>query len=251
MSKHIGLFVTAGLGNRIRVINSLLNLLEDSGVTDYKVTAYWVVADELNARFEDLFEPIDKVRVVNVPKASLRFLWLKAWYKAAAYNDVRDSSTIDVGTPKTIYIHTVHEFHPINKNFVFFNRHIHERTDVPAQRYVGIHIRQGDNRQSIEHSPLGMFEDKIREILLEEPSTLFYLSTDAADVRQQFHERFGDRIVVSRIPKLDRHTLEGIQGAASDMIILSRSEKIFGSFYSSFSEVAARFHNIPLIILKK
>lgn len=39
--------------------------------------------------------------------------------------------------------------------------------------------------------------------------------------------------------------------AMIDILCLSRTLKIYGSFYSSFSEYAANMGNIPLVIVKK
>ena len=53
---------SGGLCNRMRVINSSLELAKRKGA---KLLVLWYCADELNAPFESLFEPVDEFQVIN------------------------------------------------------------------------------------------------------------------------------------------------------------------------------------------
>ena len=48
----------------------------------------------------------------------------------------------------------------------------------------------------------------------------------------------------------DRDSIEGIKGGVAEMFILSRTKKIYGSFLSSYSDMASQISGIPLEILK-
>jgi hypothetical protein len=255
-------FMDAGLGNRIRVINSLLNFLEANNISDYSVKILWVKGNDLNASFEDIFENINRLVTTDVKKGSLNhvvyklkyysiFFLLKSFF--SSFRNIKNHSQIQINSPgaKTVFLHTYHQFYDIKNNYLTFNSKILSRTKIPSSNYIGIHIRQGDNVQSITNSPTVLFETKIEEILKEKADSLFYLSTDSESLRARFKSLFGERIIVSDSKSINRSTLEGIQDAASDIFILSNADRIIGSYYSSFSEVAAQFRHISLEILKK
>lgn len=54
---------TAGLCNRMRVINSSICLARENGIKKIKVI--WEANDLLKAHFEDLFEPIEEVVLID------------------------------------------------------------------------------------------------------------------------------------------------------------------------------------------
>ena len=76
-----------------------------------------------------------------------------------------------------------------------------------------------------------------------------YLATDSEEVKREMKERYGDRIFCSG-KKADRGSLEGIREGITDMYTLARTQKIYGSYQSSFSDMAAQIGGTPLEILK-
>ena len=63
--------------------------------------------------------------------------------------------------------------------------------------------------------------------------------------------RYGERIVCAE-SKADRSTTEGIRREGiADLWTLAHTRKIYGSFHSSFSELAAELGGIPLIVVKR
>jgi hypothetical protein len=114
---------------------------------------------------------------------------------------------------------------------------------------IGVHIRRTDNELSIKNSPLSLFCDAMnREIELCEDTT-FYVATDDKDTKSELKRMFGDRIL-SIDTDCNRNSLQGIKDAVKEMWLLSRTSKIYGSFYSSYSEVASQLGGIPLNILQ-
>ena len=69
---------SGGLCNRMRVINSSLELAKRKGT---KLLVLWYCAEELNAPFEALFQPVDEFKVINF--TSLKDL-RKLWYQLTA-----------------------------------------------------------------------------------------------------------------------------------------------------------------------
>ena len=87
--------------------------------------------------------------------------------------------------------------------------------------------------------------------LLEElPTVKFYISTDSQEVFDILKNIYGKKIF-SGTSQRTRNTTEGIIFALIDLYCLSQSKKILGSFYSSFSQMAAKMGNVPLEIIVK
>ena len=107
---------------------------------------------------------------------------------------------------------------------------------------AGVHIRRTDNKQSILHSPDELFIEAMRKM---SDDTMFYLATDSQEVKEKFRALFPGRIICSDAPAC-RSSREGIIEAWAEMLALSRMDCILGSFYSSFSEMAAMIGSIPL-----
>ena len=115
---------------------------------------------------------------------------------------------------------------------------------------VGVHIRRTDNALSIEHSPLDLFFDCLDQELAAHSGLCIYLATDSEEVKQAMRTRYDERIVCAE-SKADRSTTEGIREGIADLWTLARTRKIYGSFHSSFSELAAELGNIPLKTVTK
>ncbi|MDE7347356.1 MAG: hypothetical protein K2N48_11550 [Muribaculaceae bacterium] len=103
---------------------------------------------------------------------------------------------------------------------------------------IGFHIRRSDNSESIKHSPDSLFISEMDAAIHDNPKVKFYLATDDETTKVDFARKYGDRIISSK-SVASRATKEGIIDAATEMYILSKTDRIVGSFYSSFSEAAA------------
>lgn len=131
---------------------------------------------------------------------------------------------------------------------------IQARIDQLCQQFspytLGVHIRRTDNTASIEQSPIELFITAIDKEIDLNVDVSIYLATDDESVKQELKKRYGKRLIYVK-DKADRSSIAGIQGGIVDMYVLARTQKIFGSFHSSFSELAAQIGNIPLEIIKK
>lgn len=127
---------------------------------------------------------------------------------------------------------------------------IDDRCSQFAENTIGVHIRRTDNVASILQSPLELFFEKVDEELDKDNHTMVYLATDSEEVKSQMKQRYGKRIIGSSVPA-DRTSVTGIQDGLLDMYTLSRTRRIYGSFQSSFSEMASQIGSVPFEILKK
>lgn len=65
----------------------------------------------------------------------------------------------------------------------------------------------------------------------------------------QFINLYGSRIITSN-NEISQNTTEEMRSAVKDLYCLSKTNKIIGSAYSSFSEIAAELDSIKLKIAR-
>jgi hypothetical protein len=124
---------------------------------------------------------------------------------------------------------------------------IYALTPTGTSQIVGVHIRRGDNEKATSESPSELFWEAMEKY---SSSTVFYLATDSMDVRNEAIERFPNRILFASNSLLSRNDPIGCRDAVVDFFCLSRCSEIIGSYYSSFSEMAAMYGEVPLRILR-
>jgi hypothetical protein len=63
-------------------------------------------------------------------------------------------------------------------------------------------------------------------------------------------KKFGHDRIIFHKKVFGRSVTKGVKDAVVDLFCLSRTSKILGSYFSSFSQIAGRLGNIPVEILK-
>ncbi len=99
--------------------------------------------------------------------------------------------------------------------------------------------------KAIERSTDALFIQQMQHEIDLDPYVRFYLATDSMDVKENFLRQFGGRIITAP-GMVSRTSIEGIQDALVELYALSRTQKILGSYWSSYSTTAAQLGNIPL-----
>lgn len=189
----------------------------------------------------------------------MRFdLMLHDHYHLLSHSIEQDEMKALVMCHNRTYIASGLEFYPYelgNARKMFIpSEQVKSATDEKLQPFssghmVGVHVRRTDNIQSISGSPLEAFIGLMRQEVERDQDTQFYLATDSEDVKAVMKTHFGSRIHCSECAAR-RDTPEGIIEAAAEMFTLSRMDKIIGSYYSSFSEMAAMTGSVPLIVAR-
>ena len=237
---------SSGLCNRMRGIASAYSLASQYH-TELEVV--WLMNRVLNCRFEQLFEVPEGIRIRNirVNRVSRRICrMLLKQFSDTAFEQVKEKDLpgIRKAVQKggNVWIATPHQFADVGHYEIFRPvEEIRRRAEkiVPeGSRYIGFHIRRGDNVRSIRMSPTSLFTDKMEE-LLKQGEERFFLSTDSESEEERIRQRFGERIITAGNKVLDRNRPQGIKDALVDLLCLSRSAEIYGSYWSSFSETAA------------
>lgn len=260
-----------GLANRMRAIVSAAALTRETGRT---LRIVWYKDAGLNCRFDQLFQPIGRADI-GLREATLtdllvldrprrKNLWLPKLFQRVTFNgrlyeqapELAPGNRFDAARwlegHSRAYIATCYPFHaaPATLYAELFRpvEAVEQRVRVHTDRFtahtVGIHIRRTDNAMSIAHSPLTLFMQAMEREIDACGDTSFFVATDSEDDKRTLRTRFGTRIITSGRPA-ERGSMAGMQEGAADLFTLSRTEKIFGSCYSSFSEVAALIRNIP------
>lgn len=266
-----------GLANRMRVIASGLWLKK---TINGELTCFWNETDALNSPFNVLFENIDglviqsklekynDIRATNqaslhkkiVSKIINKYLGVDYCIVERDFGDLIWNKKIDIleiaESHKNIYFKTCEEF---GDNFSEFKKFtpvlsLQEKIDSIEKQFtkstIGLHIRRTDNVESIKFSPLELFLEKINFEVSENENVNFFLSTDDLNVEERIISEFGNKIITHK-KEFSRQTVAGMQDAVVDMFCLSKTAVIYGSYWSSFSEISARIGEINLIKLIK
>lgn len=114
---------------------------------------------------------------------------------------------------------------------------------------VGVQIRRTDHIDSIGHSLSSRFEEKINQILEENPETYFFLATDDKTEEAYFKEKYGEKILIQEGKTWNRSSKEGMQAAVVDFLCLASCQYILGSYNSTFGEIAAKYGGIEEIVI--
>ena len=251
-----------GLGNRMRALDSVLPLARRLNA---ELEILWRLDGHLNCRFEDLFQtPAGVSRIRNVEwnlreeifVHARRFLYPKFIDQRRMGQLIKDEYDFeDLASYRRVFIKTYSRFYaspPLYRDFVPVPalRTIIDRYALD-ERFVGVHVRRGDNKMATAESPLSAFVDLMTREIDDDVSVAFFVATDSPDVEQCLRDTFGDRIVCHEKASLDRSEPAAVQDALVDLFCLSRCRKIIGSYWSSFSNTAARLRGVQIVTVRK
>ncbi len=238
--------VCAGFANRIRALVSGICVAEKHNLS--LVIHWFPMSPECFCRFGAVIDPETLPKTCKVVTEDL--------YQAI---EVQSRDTWDLvyrrwDQKSDLYLKSYGKFYTNDKWETHLRalrptRQVKELVDrrcanVPWERAIGVHIRRGDNKKSIEGSPLEHFLQKMRE----NKNAFYVIATDDTKVKEQILTEFADRCVFPA-NVLSRKTEEGMIHAVTDFFALAKSTELWGSYWSSFSEMAALYGGIALTIV--
>ncbi|MGN6605055.1 MAG: hypothetical protein ACTHK8_21545 [Ginsengibacter sp.] len=272
----ITLIPTSGLGNRLRIMATAMKLAREG---NKKLRIYWNTNSELNAPFDKLFEyplhfsvkpvPIEYKVWIEMRRFSSKLFGFEDWYLNLFKFDFifLDRMVTDVLQNRLNLQEEVNKAHNVficsceELNYCDLSDYevfkpvtaIQKKIDNLALQFnastIGIHIRSTDHFTSIENSPFILFENKIDEELRSNPEANFFLATDNEEHQYRLVQKFGKDKILFHKKIFRRDVTEGVADAVVDLFCLSKTSKIYGSYYSSFSYVAGRIGQVPVDIL--
>jgi hypothetical protein len=255
MEKYVISASFGGLSNRV---NSLTSSIRISERTKRNLLLCWPKDLVCNCNFSDLFENkikeiskeqlrgIIKNNLVQVLKKSEN---VKSKRKFVIVNDgcyddfskeelLFKFEKIEKRTQKEIYEALKKlKIKPNIQNIVnkFFKKNF-------KNEVIGLHIRRGDYKL-LTHNIGGIssnekFIEEIKKEIAINPKIKFFIATEDKETEEKFKKIFGKRIV-SYPKKTNVKEEEGaIKEALVDILLLSKCKEIFGSFRSTFTELA-------------
>lgn len=249
-----------GLCNRMRVISSALELAKRRKT---RLLVIWKCDQDLNAPYEELFEKNREFKVINI-KSSKNLL--RGMLRKVSRIKITDSLIIDnqkngelvpefyeqIKLPA--YITTYSQFFKVKDQFKIFTPTPYLQSRIEkvvaefSENMVGVHIRRTDQIKSIEYSKTENFIELMNQELEKNPNTRFYLATDDMEEEKELRARFPEHIISNKNRVLERDSKDGMYDAVVDLYCLAACQKIIGSYWSSFSTIAAAINSVELII---
>lgn len=266
MEADFTLVPIGGLGNRINAICSAIVYCQKYHKS---LNILWFKDPGLNCSVNELFSINPSIKNVSlkdggildlllrdnprkknfyIPKLFQKFLFDRSIYTEEVYRVVSSCIQSDFGRLEDyehIFMVSYWRFWESSDMWksIIVKENIKNKVDnlfkrLVKERIVGIHIRRTDNVYSVNESPLDLFINKIEEeISINDGKVMFYLASDSDDVKRKLKDKFGSYIFTMEKPVV-RNTKEGIIDAFVEMNLLSRTDKIYASSKSSFSELA-------------
>lgn len=272
--KELTICCVGGLANRMRAMAAGISLARHCN-TPYKLI--WPVNSDLRCEFSQLFElnpiqgnvkdisGIGDLFLYDLPRK--RNAYLSPFLKLGRYDiEFHDGEELEslrerpellvdrcMATSGKILIRSgspFYKFDPLLYRQLFSprpellaqaRRRVNDRKDV-----IGIHIRRTDNTVAIEHSPLYLFEEAVDREIHINPDACFYLATDDPETKRYMMNKYGGRIICSD-QEATRNSVKGMKEGLVEMLTLASCSKIYGTYWSSFSEAAAMLGDTTLI----
>lgn len=269
----------AGLGNRFIGLASAYHVAKE---LNQEMIVIWKSETVLGAAMDRLFSLPDSIKVEQISEygykldffGQIRGNNIKKKYRKMAdkffecddimnlYNEKGCEGVKSLFKDyKNVYIKATNPFWNIFDiegafDFIKPSNDVTDKKDVvlkaaKGKKLVSVHIRRTDHIESIKNSPLELFVEKMQAELDNEPDSYFYLATDDTGVEQELKEIFGEKIITFENKSLKRDDEQGIIDAYVEMLCLASGSKILGSFNSTFSLMASKIGNIPLVVVKK
>lgn len=264
--KTIHLIPYAGLGNRMRVISSVYNYARNES---FQLIVHWNKEGGLNASFYSLFKPVSCLEIrdskfsdfflynypnkfnLNMPKLFDKLLGRKSYY-SIGLNSIDALKLNDEDLIISTYSQQG-ELYPLSELFIP-NDDIQSIIDSVKRDFgdftVGCHIRRTDNVNAIKNSSLDLFEHKIESLFAANSKAKVFLCTDDSKVKDYLINKYSKERILVYNSTLNRHSYIGIRDAVVELYLLASTHLIWGSFYSSYTEMASSLYGAKLEIIK-
>lgn len=265
-----------GIANRMRAIASGYNLCRTTGS---ELEVVWFKDHGMNAHFYEIFEPIADLPNIRTARdvdnllnsrPRRHNLWIPSVTQPLFFQSRIQCNAIPslkrqgfdfekwqrgrrnfmscydwFGTfPPQLYAEL---FHPRREAMRMVENNVKHFTP----HTIGMHIRRTDNVMAIRQSPTSLFIDAGRSELERHDDLAIFLATDSDEVKQEMRNAFGNQRIITAEATASRDSLAGIIGGIADLWTLSRTNKIYGSSYSSFSDMASCLGGKELIIVQR
>ena len=269
----------AGLGNRFLGMASAYHWAKQTGD---ELTVLWKTERVMGAVNEAVFSLPEDIKIIHAkdfgykdkPFSTLKYQLLekKLRKKADYFSDVGTTYDLFVKKGNAYYEEVMknndlkfirafsqfHDFNGIERPLEFIKpvKYVSDKADavienIDSASNIGVHIRRTDNQVCINNSPIEVFIDAMEKEIENDSRATFYIASDDLETILELKKRFGERVYYMSEKNFERDSDKGIADAFAELICLSHSKKIIGSFYSTYSRIAAMLSGIELEVVKK
>ena len=251
---------TGGLCDRMSTIECFLSYQQSLSLKQIKII--WNLDEDLNCKFEDLFEPIPDFVIVNKKKVRNKLLKkLRNTFYRFTNKEKIDLYKIN---RSDLELYLKNKTNLLLTGFIFdesrekryFDRFIVKEKimkKIPeffSNNTIGVHLRRTDNINAIKNSPSELFYERIKLEIENNKNVKFYCSSDSEDEIIKLTKHFPNRIIYQENCVRTRNSTDGINSAVVDLYSLAMCHKILGSDWSAFSWMASKINDIPLERIK-
>jgi hypothetical protein len=255
-----------GISNRVKCFISMWRL---GDTYNRELILYWPLNHTCGAKFSDLFEnkikEINKEQLENIRNNQMQVFGEK-------FITIKDSSDKYLISGTWRLLLTPEEFikypslrqlgidflftdipEELKKNILKYLKQLkplkslQKEIDDFNKRYnlkkiVGIHIRRGDfadravspGRVSSDEK----FIERMKELIKQDSKTKFFLCTDSKEMEEKIEKEFPKRIIKFQKSSFSRTDTKATQEGLIDLLLLSKTKHILGTYRSSFTEMA-------------
>ena len=250
----------------MRVLDSAMELAKRN---NSRLEVIWNLEKKFNCKFEELFmmpQSISEIVYQDLSTLSGKVARTLSYFNSIQFDNClfhRDINRLrynntkleELTRDKTTFVSTDSDFYRHGRSFKEFvvkealAQKIASYTD-DFNQVVGVHIRRTDHEKAKKYSPTSLFIEHMERELTRHPESRFFLATDSPEVEAHLVEIFGNRIITHPKRSRDRNNPDAIKDALIDLYCLAGCKKIFGSFWSSFTDTASKIYGAETTIIK-
>jgi hypothetical protein len=255
-----------GLGNRIRAIGSGAAIAKQS---NRELVIVWEPDHHCECRFADLFDYAGKVIEKTFTDEARNYMDVYNYMEIEPGSE--KNRLVVLANERDVYLRAAYTFNHSASHWNAENEFIRSLkptaeiqamiNDIDLSKSIAAHIRMEagaglDNNtyDSVEnwtqdgHDQLHFWREKshysnfikrVDQLFAENSELTLFLATDLPETYKVFEEYYGDKLVYLKREVYDR-SKEQIKYALADALLLSKAQKLLGSTWSSFSELAMR-----------
>ncbi|MFE7845377.1 hypothetical protein ACFUTX_09330 [Microbacterium sp. NPDC057407] len=229
-----------GLGNRLRVTLGSRSLARWA----QRDFAYvWPTGDTFGATFDELWQFGEKristlrSRLLSArhPYRSHDLTWLAAGRDDRVWQ-VRTAHALHLPPGATAWGEELQSLTPVpsiaGRVESFYSQHLE------GGPYVGVMVRAHavSNTETLRHSPVSWYIERMKQVSDEHPGIRFFLSADTAEAQEQVFDAVPGTVALS--DKGGYNTKAALISSVVDLYLLASSTHLLAPHYSSFPEIA-------------
>ncbi|MEM1038853.1 MAG: hypothetical protein AAGI12_05230 [Pseudomonadota bacterium] len=226
-----------GLANRLRTILTYLHLAEKAQAPLY---CCWEADEHCPGLFQDYFEPLYRPIFGQAHWDHHMTLRDVISFRGQGYpTDIAEAHGVNLSDAQHTALYEKLVLKPELRSQIDA---FADSVDIGS--CIGLHIRRTDHVKDAVSQTGGYADDnqfmtQIEALIAQDVQARFFLATDNAETQQTFQDRFGERLVIySSVPRSDALRKTSLRHAIFDVYLLSKCQRIFGSTYSSYSQLA-------------